>query len=486
MKRNFVLSLFVLFSLTLAAQTEKPNVVFFLVDDLGWNDIGTNGSELYETPNIDALADGAMYFTNAYAAYPRCVPSRFAMVSGQHPARDGRKDGAILPLSTVTIAEALKTHGYGTFFAGKWHLGHDVQEFPQNQGFDVNKGGCAAGAPGSYFFPYQDTKKSKNNVPFFGLEEGKPGEYITDRLTDETIRYIHENDPKKTGKPFFVYLAHYAVHTPLQAKADRLAYYEKKVKKMTFEGESYVFGPDGRAKMWQDNAIYAAMVESMDESLGRIVAELKKLGLYDNTIIIFTSDHGGLSNSGIDNNRELATTNKPLRAGKGHIYEGGIKVPVFVRWPGVADQKSKSSAIIDGMDYYPTILEMCGLPLQPQDHLDGVSFVPALKGKTINESRPFFWHETASRPGQTGDHACSTIRKGNYKLMHFLEDNRIELYDLNIDPFEQHNLAEELPHVVKLMDKELSDWKNEVGASVLKEKNKVEKKDKPRKEKSEH
>ncbi len=459
----------------LFAQT-KPNVLFFLVDDLGWNDVGTNGSELYETPNIDKLAGESMNFTNAYAAYPRCVPSRFAMMTGQHPARNRKGDGGFTTQGLVTLGSAMKENGYGTYFAGKWHLGHTEAEWPHNQGFDVNKGGCASGAPASYFFPYHDPSKSKNNVPYYGLEEGVKGEYITDRLTDETIKYIDENNPKETGKPFFVYLSHYAVHTPFQAKPKKVKYYKKKIKLLNFEGEPYIFGPNGRAKMWQDNAIYAAMVESMDESLGRIVAELKKLGIYENTIIIFTSDHGGLSNSGLENKRALATTNKPLRAGKGHIYEGGIKVPVFVRWPGVVEEKAKTETIITGMDYFPTILEMCGLPGQSKNHIDGMSFVPALKGKNINFERPFYWHQTAARPTSTGDHNSSVIRVGNYKLHHFLDDNRIELYDLEKDPYEKNNIANKLPEKVEMLDLQLENWKKEVGASLVKKgKNKSKK-----------
>jgi arylsulfatase A-like enzyme len=459
------------------AQPKKPNVLFFLVDDLGWNDIGTNGSKLYETPNIDALASEAVYFSNAYSAYPRCVPSRHAMISGQHPARGGQKDGGTTPVEIVTIAEALKSGGYGTFFAGKWHLGHDETTWPHNQGFDVNKGGCDSGAPGSYFFPFHNSKGEKNNVPYYGLEKGVEGEYITDRLTDETIRYIEENNPAKTGKPFLAYLAHYAVHTPLEAKPDRIKYYENKVKGLSFEGEPYVIGQDGRAKMWQDNAVYAAMVESMDESLGRVVAKLKELGIYDNTIIIFTSDHGGLSNTGQNNKRDLATTNKPLRAGKGHIYEGGIKVPVFVRWPGVADKKGKTETVITGMDYYPSILEMCGLPQQPENHLDGVSFAPVLKGKETNEKRPFYWHQVAARPGQTGDNNSSVIRVDNYKLHHFLDDDRIELYNLETDPYEINNIASQNSEMAGKLKKQLDNWKKEVGAAPVKKgknKNEVE------------
>lgn len=448
----------------------QPNVLFFLVDDLGWNDIGTNGSKLYETPNIDELSETAMYFSNAYAAYPRCVPSRHAMISGRHPAREGKRDGGQTPLEIVTMAEALKWHGYNTFFAGKWHLGHDESTWPHHQGFDVNKGGCDSGAPASYFFPFHDANASKNNKPYYGLEKGVEGEYITDRLTDETIRYLEDYNPGETGKPFLVYLSHYAVHTPLQAKAERISYYKEKIKSLEYEGKPYIFGPDGRAKMWQDNAIYAAMVESMDESLGRVIAKLKELGLYENTIVIFTSDHGGLSNSGLNSKRPLATTNKPLRAGKGHNYEGGIKVPVFVRWPGVATGKSENISIITGMDYYPSILEMCGVPVRPEDHLDGVSFVPALKGERINDDRPFFWHQTASRPNSTGDHNSSVIRLGKYKLHHFLDDDRLELYDLDKDPNETSNIFGEQEQVGEELMLKLNEWREEIKASKVKKK----------------
>lgn len=468
MKLKFLI-ICTIIALSSAAQN-RPNIVFFLVDDLGWNDISLNGSKLYETPNIDALARQGMYFSNAYSAYPRCVPSRHAMITGLHPARGGKRDGVPTTLEMVTLAEALKMHGYATFFAGKWHLGHKEPEWPHHQGFDVNKGGCNSGAPANYFFPYHNPKAGKNNVPYYGLEEGKEGEYITDRLTDETIKYIDENNPNKTGKPFLVYLSHYAVHTPIQAKADRVKYYQEKIKKLNYTGEPYVFGPDGRAKMWQDNATYAAMVESMDESLGQVSKKLKELEIYDNTIIVFTSDHGGLSNSGLKSKRELATTNKPLRAGKGHNYEGGIKVPLIVRWPGLADKKETNNSIITGMDYFPTLLEMCELPVQPDNHLDGKSFVKALRGEVINNKRAFFWHQTASRPTSTGDHNSSVIRIGKYKLHHFLDNNKLELYDLDKDPYEQHNLVSEKPGLVQELKAQLDNWKREVGASQVKKK----------------
>ncbi|TDN96637.1 sulfatase [Sunxiuqinia elliptica] len=466
-KKNLIAAFLLFSSLTIKAQNRHPNVIFFLVDDLGWNDIQLNGSELYETPNINALAKESVYFNNAYSSYPRCVPSRFSMITGQHPARNGKKDGVPKLFKTKTIAETMKANGYGTFFAGKWHLGHEESSWPHHKGFDINKGGCDAGAPASYFFPYHDSSKSKNNQPYYGLEKGEEGEYITDRLTSETIKYIEENAPSETGKPFFIYLAHYAVHTPLQAKAERISYYQEKIKKLSFDGAPYIFGPDGRAKMWQDNAIYAAMVESVDQSLGRLINTLKERDLYDNTIIIFTSDHGGLSNSGLKNKRELATTNKPLRAGKGHNYEGGIKVPVLVRWPGVTNGKTTES-IITGMDYYPSILEMCGLPLCPNAHLDGVSFAPALKGNPINTQRAFYWHQIASRPKSTGDHNSSVIRIANYKLHHFLDDNKIELYNLKHDPFEKNNIAPLFPQVVKQMKQQLEDWKIAIDAAAPK------------------
>ena len=441
---------------------EKPNVLFFLVDDLGWKDISANGSALYETPSIDEVLNESVYFSNAYAAYPRCVPSRYAMMTGKHPARDGQIDGNKIQDAETTMGEAFRTNGYGTFFAGKWHLGKTEKDWPHYHGFDVNKGGCDAGAPGSYFFPYGNEKF--NSTSLFGLEEGKEGEYLTDRLTDEAIAYIRANK----DRPFFAYVSHYAVHTPFQAKEDRIKYYEQKIAGLKFEGEAYKYGPDGRWKQWQDNPVYAAMVESMDQSFGKIVKTLKELGLYDKTIIVFTSDHGGLSNTGQVNNRELATTNLPLRAGKGHIYEGGIKVPVFVRWPGVADKKGTTDLVIDGMDYFPSLLEMCGLPLLPEDHIDGVSFAPVLKGEEIRNNRVFCWYQTAARPGSTGDHNSAVIRKGYFKLHHFLDDNRIELYNLNKDPYETTNIADKNPEKVKELLNLFDEWKKEANVSTPK------------------
>lgn len=457
----FITVLLVVFNLGIARAQNKPNFIFFIVDDLGWGDLSISGSQFYETPNIDRLAENGVRFDNSYTAHPRCVPARFAMFTGKFPAREGVPGRGNMELSEVTIAEALKEHGYSTFYTGKWHLGHDESHWPQNQGFDVNKGGCDAGAPPSYFYPYNKTnRKSGENIGIKGLEEGIEGEYITDRLTDEAIKYIKQH---KDG-PFFATVAHYAVHTPLEAKKEKIAKYEKKLKSMTFEGEEFTFGADGRQKMHQNNAIYAAMIESVDESLGRLIQTLKEEGIYDNTIILLISDHGGLSNSGPNNTRDLATSNLPYRAGKGHLYEGGIKIPTIVHWKGVADDGSVKHSLITGADYYPTFLEMAGLPLKPEQHVDGVSFVSALKGEEINQDRAFFWHSPLGRPAQTGDHNSSTIRLKDYKLIHFYDENRVELYNIKNDPYEKNNIAEQEPVMTKMLLQKLNSWKKDINA----------------------
>lgn len=468
----FTLIMIVIFNLGIAKAQKKPNFIFFIVDDLGWGDLSISGSQFYETPNIDRLAENGVRFENSYTAHPRCVPARFAMFTGKFPARAGIPGKGHMELEEVTIAEALKEYGYSTFYTGKWHLGHDESHWPQNQGFDINKGGCNAGAPPSYFFPYNKINKKTGKVrTIAGFEEGVKGEYITDRLTDETIKYIKGHK----DQPFFAVVAHYAVHTPLQAKKEKIAKYEKKLKTLSFEGEEYSFGPDGRQKMHQNNAIYAAMIESVDESLGRLIATLKDEGIYDNTIILLISDHGGLSNSGINNKRDLATSNLPYRAGKGHLYEGGIKIPTIVHWKGVADDGSTRKSVIIGSDYYPTFLEMAGLPLKPEQHLDGVSFVSAIKGEDINQDRAFFWHSPMGRPAQTGDHNASSIRLKEYKLINYYDKNKIELYNIEKDPFEQNNIAEQEPELAKLLLHRLNAWKKEINAFDKKESKKTKK-----------
>lgn len=444
------------FAISLQAEI-RPNVVFFLVDDFGYHDLSVTGSPVYETPAIDNLAREGMLLKQAYAAYPRCVPSRFAMMTGVHPSRaegEGERLTEMEP-AHVTMAEALKAHGYTTYFAGKWHLGKDPERYPDAQGFDINIGGGSAGATGSFFPPY-GSEKNLTGPDTLSPEEG---EYLTDHLTRKTVEFIDANK----DLPFFIYLSHYAVHTPIQGKPEKAARYADKIAGIEFEGPEYEIGPDGRHLRHQSNSVYAAMVESVDESLQSVVDALKRNGLYENTVIILSSDHGGLSNSGPDNKRELATTNLPLRAGKGHMYEGGTRVPVIVYWPGTVEAGSVGNFPVTGMDYYPTILEMLGLPLQPEDHVDGVSFVPGLKGNdAFNTGRSFFWYSDTGRRQSTGDLNAAVIRRGQYKLLEFFNEDRVEFYDVIADPGEQNNLAGQLPEVEKALYAELKAWKAEM------------------------
>ncbi len=447
---------------------DKMNVLLFVVDDLGYFDLSVTGSDFYETPNIDQLAKSGMQFQNAYVSHPRCVPSRYALQTGKYPARKQIPGGKEqMQASEFTLGEAFKEAGYTTFFAGKWHLGSSVSQWPQNQGYDINIGGCHAGAPPSYFYPYNvkregDKSKHKDIV---GLEKGKEGEYITDRLTDETVKFIRSHKEEA----FFAVLCHYAVHTPLQAKEEKIRKYEQKLKTMDFTGPEYIT-KDGTTKMRQDNAVYAAMIESMDESLGKIVNTLKQEGIYNNTVIVFTSDHGGLSNRGARSKRQLATSNLPLRAGKGHVYEGGAKVPFFVFWPGKVTPGTFSRQVTINTDIFPTLLDVTGIPLKPEVHLDGISLLPALMGKKASK-RTLFWHSPVGRPESTGDENCSAIRDGNYKLIDFYDQQKLELYDLKSDPNETNNLVSSEKRVTKDLYTKLNSWKRNVNAIHKKIKN---------------
>ena len=458
--RKLFLFVFLLSSVTIFAQ-EKVNILLFLVDDLGYYDLSETGSKLYETPNIDALADAGMSFSNAYASHPRCVPSRYGLQTGKFPARGQVPGGkGSLKVNDYTIGEAFKDAGYTTFFAGKWHLGHTEEEWPQNQGYDYNFGGCSAGAPISYLYPYnfkKDQQDKSNHREIVGLEEGIEGEYLTDRLTNETISFIKNNK----DKPFFALLAHYGVHTPFQAKKDAKKKYKDKVEGLSFSGPDYIT-KDGTTKMYQDNAIYAAMIESVDESLGRIIEALKESGVYENTAIVFTSDHGGLSNRGIDNKRKLATSNLPLRAGKGHVYEGGIKIPFIVYWQGEITAGSISSQVTANTDIFPTVLEIAGVNNRTKD-IDGISIVPALKGKK-DIKRTLFWHSPMARPQSTGDNNCSVIRVGGYKLLDYYDQKKIELFNLQKDPYEENDLSKKNTKTTKKLYKKLSYWKKDIYA----------------------
>ncbi len=447
------------------AEEKRLNVVFFLVDDMGWKDSSCYGSELYETPNMDRLAQEGVRFTQAYTAHPRCVPARYALLTGKFPARAGIPGASYnMEASEFTLAEAVKEDGYATFFAGKWHLMKTDDQLPENQGFDVNIAGGHAGAPPSYFYPYNQTRSGGHKAKkLHGLDEGTKGEYLTDRLTEETIEFLERHHTENPDQPFFVYLSHYAVHTPLEAKPELVEHYKKKIGRMSFDGPAYV-DKDGTTKMRQDNAVYAAMVHSMDESLGRVMETLDQLSLSENTIIVFTSDHGGLSNRGVTSKRPLATSNLPLRAGKGHCYEGGIRVPLIVKWPGVTRAGMVSGRVVAGTDHYPTILKMAGLPPRPEQHLDGVSYADTLNGAAAVRPGPMFWHSPVGRPASTGDTNCSVIREGDWKLLEFYDEDRVELYNVVDDPYETADLSEKEPDRAAELLKKIQVWKREISA----------------------
>ncbi|NNF36964.1 MAG: sulfatase [Saprospiraceae bacterium] len=463
-----------MFSLQLVSckQQEKemglPNIVFLLVDDLGYMDLGCYGSTFYETPHIDRLAGEGMLFTEAYAAAAVCSPTRASILTGKYPSRVnitdwipgsdpqdkpllGADDLDELPHEEVTLAEYLKDLGYMNGFIGKWHLG-GKGFLPQTQGFDINIGGHAAGQPASYFYPYKNDRKFWD-VP--GLEGGKEGEYLTDRLTDEAISFMDSNKED----PFFLYFCYYNVHTPIQAKDSLIGKYQKKLGD-GYESPEDEADHDAFTKISQDNPTYAAMVHSVDESVGRIMDYLKEIGEEDNTIIIFTSDNGGLTTLGTAG--RAPTSVRPLRAGKGWLYEGGIKVPAMLKFPGKIPAGSNSSSPIISMDYFPTIAEMIGEDID-SDNLDGIGLTKAFEQKKI-VSRNLYWHfphyhGSKNRP-------VSAVRSGNYKLMHWHEDDKLELYNLSIDPSERMDMSEKLILKRDSLKLLLENWKTENNASM--------------------
>ena len=460
------------------AKQASPNFVFILVDDLGWADLGCYGSKFYETPNLDRLAKQGVRFTNAYASCPVCSPTRASIMSGKYPARmdltdwiPGRQathqptSGQKLlsqdfeeemGLEEFTIAEALKANAYRTFFAGKWHIGEDSIYWPEHQGFEINKGGWKAGSPkGGYFSPYVNPR----------LNSGPEGEYLTDRLTDESIQFLKDNK----DDPFFLYLSYYTVHNPLNAKPEVIEKYRRKAELLGINKEDRfvdrsewkkVLGKGRfRERLVQDHAVYAAMVESMDENIGRLLQQIKSLNLDDNTIIIFTSDNGGLSTS-----EGSPTSNLPLRGGKGWLYEGGIREPLIVKWPGVTKSGSICQTAVTSTDFYPTILEMAGLQALPQQHQDGVSLVPLLQAQDSLVREAIYWHypHYSNQGGRPG----GAIRFGKYKLIEFYEDMNVELYDLDGDMGESINLADEKPEIVQELKNKLNQWRAEIQAKM--------------------
>jgi arylsulfatase A-like enzyme len=459
----------------------KPNILFILVDDLGWKDLGCYGSDFYETPNIDRLAAEGVRFTDAYASCPVCSPTRASIMTGKYPTRHGITDWIpgrqnepgpqpyekMLPkpfkqqldLDEITIAEMLSKNGYQSRFFGKWHLG-DSNYYPDKQGFDINYGGCHKGGPwgqGAYYYPWPDMPNL----------EGKEGDFLPYKLTDYVMDFIEES--KDTS--FFAFLSFYSVHVPIMAPDTSVEKYIPKVEELGYTPDQRFDTNDTWAanlpedqqkraieRKVQDNAKYAAMINVVDQNVGRLLDLLAKLELEKNTIIVFTSDNGGLING-----KHSATSLLPLRGGKGWVYEGGIRVPLIIKWPGKGKSNHVANQLAISNDFYPTLLEMCSIEINSGYPNDGISLVPALKGEMANE-RALFWHYPHSPEPSRG--MAGAIREGNYKLIENYENGNIELYDLQNDIGEKYNLVDSLPGKVKELKQEFGIWKKETGAKM--------------------
>lgn len=443
---------------------KKPNVLMLVVDDWGKYDLSMNNASLYETPNVDRLGSISNNFSEAYVAYPRSVPSRYSLMTGRHcarPQKKSRADNRSVNADSYCIAEPFKAAGYNTFIIGKWHLCHS-KTMPTDKGFDISIGAGKAGATGTYFAPFNKPGETKKDKLIVGMEDACPGEYLTDYMTRKTIDYLRA----QKDKPFFAICSFYAVHTPLEAKADLTEYFAKKVKDLGLKKDPLMKAEAGFCKTQQDNAVYAAMIASVDEGIGKMIQTLKETGAYDNTIIVLVSDHGGLSNRG-RRPRQLATTNAPLRAGKGHLYEGGIKVPFLIHLPG-QKKEIKRSELVMNYDLLPTLADLCNAPINAKAEIDGVSLKSLLlknQNKHLKD-RVLFWHKVAQRPNSTGDYVATAIRSGRYKLLDFYNQKKIELYDLVKDPSESNNLVQEYPSLVKKLMNKIESWRFEMKVSM--------------------
>ncbi len=445
-----------------ATAAERPNVVLIVIDDLGQRDLGCYGSGFYETPNVDRLAANGMRFTQYYAANPVCSPTRASLQTGRNPARlnltdflKGRRQNKQspvltaqyadeLPLEEITLGEMFGSAGYQTAFVGKWHLGGEPF-YPQHQGYETNIGGSSAGSPKSYFWP-----DWKGRPPVEGEFDGQ---YLTDLLSKRACEWLES--AAKTDKPFFLALCHHTVHIPIQPREDLLKKYEEKLSRIRLKAGS------------QSNPYYAAMVESMDMSVGRVLDTLEKLSVDDETIVIFTSDNGGLSVK--EGKHTPATTNAPLRAGKGYLYEGGIRDAFIVRWPGVTKPGWTCDIPAISDDVFPTLCTAAGVGLDTlklAGPLDGRDLSDVLKGNASEAlaNRALHWHypHFSNQGGRPG----GAIRKGDWKLIEWFEDGKLELYNLAEDLSEETNLAEQHPDRVRTMRSELSRWRTEVHANM--------------------
>lgn len=452
--------------------SEKLNFIFIVADDLGWADLSGYGSDLHETPNLDRLASENLKFTNCYAASPVCSPTRASLLTGKYPARlhitthfensgdfwrnfDREDPGASrklvqpttvgnLPQNEITLAEALRNAGYFTAHVGKWHLGN-FEHYPENQGFDVNIAGTAWGAPDTYWYPWTGNKFQRELRYIPGLELGSSeGSYLTDRLTDKAIDIIE----RKRDVPFFLHMSYHTPHTPMEGKPELVEYFRKKV----------------RSDMKDKNYVYAAMIASLDENVGRILQKIEEAGIADQTVIMFLSDNGG--RVGRFQHWETVANNSPLRSGKGSLYEGGIRIPLIIKWPGVTTPSSINDFPVITNDLYPTVLEIARLTDESKqnDKLDGVSIVPLLKNPSASLDRDIlYWHypHYYSTTAPVG-----ALRKGNWKLLHYFEDNQLELYDLEEDLGERNNLVQKHPDVAANLYKALQTWRKDVDAQL--------------------
>lgn len=436
------------------------------MDDLGWTDLGYTGSTFYETPNIDSLSNVSIQFTNAYSSGSVCSPSRASILTGKHPARVNITDwipgsnpknekliGPVdlneLPLQEITLAEVLKDNGYKTFFAGKWHLGNEGF-FPEDQGFETNIGGHEKGQPpGGYYSPYKNPK----------LTDGPEGEYLTDRLTDESIHFLDKVD----NEPFFLFLTYYSVHTPIQPSKRHIDKFNQKLYKLKTKEVSQRIEGGGLTRLDQRNPEYASMIYTLDENIGRLIAKLKKERLYENTTLIFTSDNGGLSTLKKEYNSVAPTSVIPLRAGKGWLYEGGIRVPLLIKPANYRGGKKVSSEPVIGHDFYPTVLSQAGIiPSEKQD-IDGVDLTPLLKGGEHLSRKELYWHYphyhgSAWTPG-------AAIRQGDWKLITFYESDSYELYNLSDDISETRDLSLKYPDKVISLKEKLRDLQKSMDAN---------------------
>jgi arylsulfatase A-like enzyme len=451
-------------------EKRKPNILFILMDDMGWKDVGFMGSDFYETPNIDRLAREGVVFTQAYANAPNCAPTRACIMSGQYTPRHGvytvgtsargsakhRKlipieNNTILASTYTTLAEAMKSAGYATFHGGKWHLGEGAETGPEGQGFDVNIGGCSKGSPpGGYFAPWK--------APH--LESAPKGAHLCDYITDHALSFITENK----DKPFFLYLPFYDVHTPLQAKKKLIEKYQRKKEQNEAKGIT----------TQHNHPTYAAMVENTDANIGRVLRKLEELDLVQDTVVVFFSDNGGFGG---------ATNMRPLRGCKGMLYEGGIREPMIVKWPGTIKAGRKCATPVIGIDFYPTFLEMAGATKPTNQVLDGQSLMPLLLNTGELKRETLFWHfpcylqnvpkgyQQDSHDGRWRTTPCSVVRQGDWKLLELLEDGALELYNLKDDIGERKNLVKEKPEKTKELHALLKRWRESVNAPVPTERN---------------